>query len=168
MRNLVILAVLAIGAGGAYLYSTGAFAPEEPAPEPVVVAPAPEPEPTPEPAPEPEPELTAVTDAVEDAVEDLRAVSEEAADAVEGALANVTEDAGALIETVTAAAQEAGGLDQLLNAETFDFDAAADMVANSDLGLVAKAGLSAALEQAKESPELLEAVIAQLREQLGS
>ena len=56
----------------------------------------------------------------------------------------------------------------LLDADTIDLDAVAQAVQESELGIGGKAALTAAIEQARTDPALLDSVLEQLREQFGN
>jgi hypothetical protein len=51
--------------------------------------------------------------------------------------------------------------------EGFDYDQLSTYIDGSDLGLVAKTGAKALLDQTKSNPDALQAVLDQLKGQLG-
>lgn len=124
----------------------------------------------------------AASDAANDAVESVTGAAAAASDAARGVVDEVTETTTDAVTGAVETAQEAasdaaaslsdsvGGdraLDGALSVEGFDADAVLDAVESSDLGGVQKTGLSALVEQARTNPDLIEGVIAQVKEALG-
>ena len=72
------------------------------------------------------------------------------------------------LEDAAAAIGTEEGIAALLDADTIDFDAVSQAVQDSELGLGVKAALTAAIEQARTDPTLLDSVLEQLREQFGN
>ncbi|MGR3635240.1 MAG: hypothetical protein ACU0BK_04860 [Shimia sp.] len=118
----------------------------------------------------------AVTDAVDEAVEGASdaadAVTDAATEATEAATETATEATEAATETVAEEAGEAatevtGSMLDLLSPEGFDFDKVTEMVDGSELDVMKKTALKAALENAKDNPELLTQVLDQIKGALG-
>ncbi|MEO0654167.1 MAG: hypothetical protein AAFY77_04800 [Pseudomonadota bacterium] len=100
-------------------------------------------------------------DAATDAVESATGA---ATDAVESATEAATDAANAASEAVS---NGAAALADVFSVDGFDFDAASEALQNSSLGELEKTTLGAALEGARDNPELLENVLTQIREALG-
>jgi len=54
-----------------------------------------------------------------------------------------------------------------LTIEGFDLEIVNEMLENSDLGILEKTGLQESLKAAQDNPELLETMLAKIREALG-
>ena len=135
----------------------------------------------------------AASDAVETATEATEAVEETATDAVEavedtageatGAVENTATDAAESVEetateatetatdaaeaTADAAGDAAANITELLTVDGFEFDQVIEYVDNSELSTLVKTTTKAALEQARDNPEVLQGVLETLRGQLG-
>jgi len=104
---------------------------------------------------------------VTDAINDLTGGAEQGASDAEATTEEAAQSASDVAGTVVEEAASTGIAD-LLTPETFDFDLVGEWVQNSDaLGLGQKTAIQAALEQAKSNPELLNAVIDQIKGAAG-
>ncbi|MBT8455739.1 MAG: hypothetical protein KJO15_06525 [Alphaproteobacteria bacterium] len=177
-KTIIGLLVIAVVAVAAYFYFQ---APDEPAPvaEQVEEAPAAAEEAV-ESATEQAEEATdaveeaveSVTEQAEEAVESATEQAQDAVDAVteqaEGVADAVTEGAQEAVEAVTGQAEEAAdAAGDAFSVDGFDFDAVKDAIDNSDLGTIEKTTLGAALEGARDNPDLLRDVLGRVREALG-
>ena len=90
-------------------------------------------------------------------------------EAAEGAADAATEEAAAATEEAAGTAAAEGGMDlsELLTAEGFDAEQIVTAIESSELGQVQKTALTAAVNQAAENPELVEATLTRLKEALG-
>ena len=111
-----------------------------------------------------------MADAAEPAADVADAVDPAAdvADAVDPAadVADAAEPAADVAEAVADAA-DAPAITDLLTVEGFDYDKVAEYIDASDLGVIAKTGAKALLDQAKSNPDALQGVLEQLKSQLG-
>jgi len=88
----------------------------------------------------------------------VTAPAQDTADAVEAPTEAPADDAPAAGVT---------GLASLLTPEGFDADQVLEMINGSDLSAVQKTALSAAVNGAKDNPELLEATLTRIKEAMG-
>lgn len=98
------------------------------------------------------------------------AATEAATDAAEATTEATTDNSGAATETAPAAAETAApasDIADLLTVDGFDYDKVITYVDGSDLDMAVKVSSKAALEKARDNPELLKTVLEQLRENLG-
>lgn len=118
----------------------------------------------------------AAESAAEKAEEAVEAGTEAAEKAVEGAVRGATDAAGAAEEAVDDAVDAIGTSDEtaeltdpaeLFTVAGFDLDKALAYIDASDLDAATKAATKAAIEEAKNTPELLEAALQAARARLG-
>ncbi|TCM80539.1 hypothetical protein [Rhodovulum steppense] len=166
--TIVILA--AIGVGG-YVWYIGNMAEDEAVPEAAVETPDDAVEAVEEVIDEAEEAADEAVEAVEEAVED-------AGEAVEGAIGEATEGAADVAEDAAEAAEEAAAdaaveetattpPTDVLSPEGFDADAVIGMIDDSSLDDAQKESLKAAVETARNVPDMLGAVLDQVRTALG-
>ena len=81
---------------------------------------------------------------------------------------NVVGDTSETTDSVTEAAPEAqSDITEVLTVDGFDYDRVVAYIDESNLSLLIKTSTKAALEQARDNPEQLQALLATLRDQLG-
>ena len=121
-----------------------------------------------------EAEAKAANEAAEQAAADAAAKAEEeaaaAAKAAEDAAAKAAEDAAAKAAEEAAAATEdaaASASDGLMTVDGFNFDKVAEKIDGSSLSSVQKTLLKTTLDQAKDNPDALKAVLDQIKTALG-
>jgi hypothetical protein len=100
-----------------------------------------------------------------DAAESAR----DAADAAVQSAGDTAESAAETAEGAVDSARQALTPDEtgLITPEGFDADRAIEMIDNSDLGPDAKAALKSSVEAARNTPEMVEGVVQQIRSELG-
>ena len=76
-----------------------------------------------------------------------------------------TETATATTEAATDAAS--GGMADLLSVDGFNLDKVSEMIEGSEMGAFQKTALKTALDKAKDNPEVLETVLAKIKEAMG-
>ena len=111
----------------------------------------------------------AVTEAVTDAAaatadtatDTAAATVETATDAVAGTTEAVTDTAAATTEAAS------GGMADLLSVGGFNLDKVSEMIDSSKIGAFQKTALKAALEKAKDNPEVLQTVLDKIKEAAG-
>jgi F0F1-type ATP synthase membrane subunit b/b' len=108
--------------------------------------------------------LEGLTEGAGEMAEDATATASEAADsAVEAA----NDAANAVLEAATGAPEGTPRLQDALTRDGFDFDTAIAAIEGSDVSEMTKRAARAALERARDNPELLPAAIEQARSILG-
>lgn len=95
------------------------------------------------------------------------AAAAEAAAATEAAAAETAAATEAATTEAAAAEPETSMMDTLLSADDFDAAKVSEMVDGSDLGLAKKTMLKAAIEKAGDNPEMIKAVIDQIKGAMG-
>jgi cytoskeletal protein RodZ len=166
-KTIIGLLVIAVVAVAAYFYFQ---APDEPAPmaEQVEEAPAAAEEAVESATEQAEEATDAVEEAVESVTEQAEEAVENATEQAQDAVDAVTEGAQEAVEAVTGQAEEtADAAGDAFSVDGFDFDAVKDAIDNSDLGTIEKTTLGAALEGARDNPDLLRDVLGRVREALG-
>ncbi|GAA0303275.1 hypothetical protein [Rhodovulum strictum] len=140
---ITIIILAAVGVGG-YIWYIGNMAEEAAAPEAAV-----------------ETVDEAVEDAAEAVEEAVEEATEEAAEAVDEAVEAAEDAAEAVEEAVTTPPAD------VLSPEGFDADAVIAMIDESSLDVAEKDALKAAVETARNVPDMLGAVLDQVRTALG-
>lgn len=111
--------------------------------------------------------VDAVTDAAEDAVDSATDAAEDAADAAADAAEDAVDEASDLLNGAVDALTGGADLPALLDPASFDADALIEAVEGANLGDEVTQTLTTAIEGARDNPDQVEAVIAQVREALG-
>ena len=113
--------------------------------------------------------VDAVTDTITEVTESGAEVADQAdaaaTDAATDAASDAVSEAAEATENVAATAMEAAA--GLLTADGFDLDNVVDLISGSSLDETKKLALTTAVTQAKDNPELLNAVLGQVKSALG-
>jgi colicin import membrane protein len=111
--------------------------------------------------------VESATEAVEGVAEDAGQVAGEAADAASDAAGSAveaaTDAANAVLDAATGATEATPALSDALTLDGFDFDTAISAIEGSDLSQASKRAATAALEGARDNPDLLPAALEQAR-----
>ena len=85
-----------------------------------------------------------------------------------GAVTETTTEAATETATAEAATDAAsGGTADLLSVDGFNLDKVSEMIEGSEMGAFQKTALKTALDKAKDNPEVLETVLAKIKEAMG-